>query len=77
MRIKTEELARIARNLRDAAKRAIEQIEDSHNCWNLEPTATIQARKNAVELFDGLAYLTSVLEICEDESEEPVSPQGE
>lgn len=77
MRIKTEELARIARDLRDAAKRAIEQIEDSHRCWNLEPPATIQARKNAVELFDGLSYLTSVLEICEDESEEPVSPQCE
>lgn len=77
MRIKTEELARIARNLRDLAKQAVEQIEDSHRCWNLEPPATIQARKNAVELFDGISYLTSVLEICEDESEEPVSPQGE
>lgn len=77
MKIKTEELARIARDLRDAAKRAIEQIEDSHLCWNLEPPATIQARRSAVELFDGLSYLTSVLEICEDESEEPVSTQGE
>lgn len=77
MKLKTEELARIARNLRDAAKQSIEQIEDSHRCWNLEPGATLQARKNAVELFDGLSYLTSVLEICEDESEEPVSPQGE